>query len=112
MSWHLIDAAGRARPTSRLSRSHNSRCPAARTWAAGLRPTRRLAIVPASNATLFYRTQAEAARTRSDEATLQNVRENFLRAAEAWDLLAARSDKSDRLRAEEALRKAATLEQA
>jgi hypothetical protein len=29
-----------------------------------------------------------------------------LRAAAAWDVLAARSDKSDRLRAEEALRKA------
>ena len=73
---------------------------------------RRLVIAPASNATLFYRAQAEAARTRSAEASLQNVKDNFLRAAEAWDVLAARSDKSDRLRAEEAIRKASLLEQA
>ena len=63
-----------------------------------------------SNSTLFYRTQADAARARSDDATLQNVKENHLRAAEAWDVLAARSDKSDRLRAEEALRKASALQ--
>ena len=63
-----------------------------------------------SNSTHFYRAQADAARARSDETTLQNVRENHLRAAEAWDLLAARSDKSDRLRAEEALRKASALQ--
>ena len=63
-----------------------------------------------SNSTLFYRTQADAARARSDDATLQNVKENHLRAAEAWDVLAARSDKSGRLRAEEALRKASALQ--
>lgn len=55
--------------------------------------------------TLFYRAQADAARARSDEAALQNVKDNQLRAAEAWDMLAARSDKSDRLRAAEALKK-------
>ena len=59
--------------------------------------------------TLFYQAQAAAARTRSDEATLQNVKDNHLRAAVAWDLLAARSRKSDRLRAEESLRKAQQL---
>ncbi|HEY0629086.1 MAG TPA: hypothetical protein VGD23_07135 [Sphingomicrobium sp.] len=41
---------------------------------------------------------------------MQNVKDNHLRAAEAWDVLAARSDKSDRLRAEEALRKASTFQ--
>ena len=71
-------------------------------------PARRLSIPTSSNSTLFYRAQADAARARSDEATLQNVKDNHLRAAEAWDVLAVRSDKSDRLRAEEALRKAAT----
>jgi hypothetical protein len=70
---------------------------------------RRSAISAASNSTLFYRAQADAARARSDEATLQNVKDNHLRAAEAWDILAARSDKSDRLRAEEALRKASPI---
>ena len=59
-----------------------------------------------SNTTLFYRAQADAARARSDEATLQNVKDNQLRAAAAWDALAARAGKSDLLRAEEALRKA------
>ena len=73
---------------------------------------RRPPISPASNATLFYRAQAQAARTRSSEASLQNVKDKYLRAAEAWDVLAARSDKSDRLRAEEAIRKANLLEEA
>lgn len=59
-----------------------------------------------SNLTLFYQAQADAARTRSDEATLQNVKDNQLRAAAAWDALAARSQKSDQLRAAEAARKA------
>lgn len=69
----------------------------------------RSAIPATSNSTLFYRAQADAARARSDEASLQNVKDNHLRAAEAWDVLAARSDKSDRLREQEALRKATTL---
>jgi hypothetical protein len=43
---------------------------------------------------------------RSDEATLQNVRDNQLRAAAAWDVLADRSDKADQSRAAEALKKA------
>lgn len=58
-----------------------------------------------SNMTLFYQAQADAARARSDEATLQNVKDNQLRAAAAWDALAVRSEKSDQLRAAEALRK-------
>jgi hypothetical protein len=62
-----------------------------------------------SNTTLFYKAQAEAARARSDEAKLQNVKDNQLRAAAAWDVLAARSEKSDHLRAAEAAKKATQL---
>ena len=62
-----------------------------------------------SNTTLFYHAQADAARARSDEATLQNVKDNQLRAAAAWDALAARAGKADQLRAEEASRKANAL---
>ena len=63
-----------------------------------------------SNITSFYRTQADAARSRSAEAKLQNVKDNQLRAAAAWDALAARADKSDQLRAAEALKKAQAVE--
>lgn len=59
-----------------------------------------------SHQTEFYQAQADEARTRSGAATLQNVKDNELRAAEAWDALAARSRKSDLLRAAEAVRKA------
>ncbi|MDP9422665.1 MAG: hypothetical protein M3Q19_07515 [Pseudomonadota bacterium] len=69
-------------------------------------PNRRIDIPPSSNQTTFYRAQADAARARSDEATLQNVKDNQLRAAAAWDVLADRSDKADRMRAAEALKKA------
>ena len=62
-----------------------------------------------SNMTLFYQSQADAARARCDQATLQNVKDNQLRAAAAWDALAARSEKSDQLRAAEAVRKAAQI---
>ena len=50
------------------------------------------------------------AKARSDEAALQNVKDNQLRAAEAWDALAARSRKSDRLRVAEAERKSQPVE--
>ena len=59
-----------------------------------------------SNQTEFYQAQADQARSRSDAATLQNVKDNQLRSAEAWEALAARSRKSDTLRAAEAERKA------
>ena len=59
-----------------------------------------------SHQTDFYQAQADEARARSDAATLQNVKDNQLRSAEAWAALAARSRKSDTLRAAEALRKA------
>jgi hypothetical protein len=59
-----------------------------------------------SSQTSFYQSQADEARARSDGATLQNVRDSQLRAAEAWDALAARSRKSDLLKVAESLRKA------
>jgi hypothetical protein len=59
-----------------------------------------------SQQTDFYEAQANQARARSDAASLQNVKDSQLRAAEAWDALAARSRKSDRLRIIEAIRKA------
>ena len=54
----------------------------------------------------FFQAQADQARARSDAATLQNVKDSQLRAAEAWDALAARARKGDALRAAEAQRKA------
>ena len=58
-----------------------------------------------SHQTDFYQSQADEARARSDASPLQNVKDSHLRAAEAWDALAARSRKSDRLKNAEALRK-------
>lgn len=60
----------------------------------------------ASHQTEFYQSQADEARAKSDAATLQNVKDNQLRAAAAWDVLAARSRKADLMRAAEARRKA------
>lgn len=54
----------------------------------------------------FYQAQADEARARSEAASLQNVKESQLRAAEAWEVLAARSRKSEGLRLAEAQRKA------
>ncbi|MDQ8758121.1 hypothetical protein RCO27_17990 [Sphingosinicella sp. LHD-64] len=55
----------------------------------------------------FYRTRADEARAEADAAGLANVRDRCLRAAAAWDVMAARAVRSDRLRAEEEKRKAA-----
>ena len=53
----------------------------------------------------FYQTRAEEERTKAEGSTLTNVRDGHLRAAAAWDALAARSMKADRMRAEEERRK-------
>ena len=53
----------------------------------------------------FYQTRAEEERTKAEGSTLANVRDGHLRAAAAWDALAARSMKADRMRAEEERRK-------
>lgn len=58
-----------------------------------------------SNQSSFYLNRADEERTKADAAQLANVRDGHLRAAAAWDLLAARSVKSDRLREEEERRK-------
>jgi len=62
-----------------------------------------------SNMTKFYLEQAAKARARSESEQLQNVRENLERCATAWDVLAARSKRSDQLRADEAERKLLTI---
>ena len=59
-----------------------------------------------SNQSEFYVARAEIERTAAAKAQLANVRDNHLRAAAAWDVLAARSLKADRMRAAEEERKA------
>lgn len=53
----------------------------------------------------FYQTRATEERDKAEGSTLANVRDGHLRAAAAWDALAARSMKADRMRAEEERRK-------
>lgn len=53
----------------------------------------------------FYQTRATEEREKALASTLDNVREGHLRAAAAWDALAARSMKADRMRADEERRK-------
>ena len=53
----------------------------------------------------FYQTRATEERDKASGSTLENVRNGHLRAAAAWDALAARSLKADRMRAEEERRK-------
>ncbi len=54
----------------------------------------------------FYLARASEERVKADAAKLNNVREGHLRAAAAWDALASRSVKADRMREEEERRKA------
>lgn len=59
----------------------------------------------------FYVTRAAEARVDADKANLTNVRERCLRAAEAWDAMAARAHRSDTHRAKaEAAKVAAATE--
>ena len=53
----------------------------------------------------FYQARATDERDKAAGSTLDNVREGHLRAAAAWDALAARSLKADRMRADEERRK-------
>lgn len=55
----------------------------------------------------FYLARAAEARADADAATLANVRDRCLRAAAAWDSMAARAARSDRMRAETEAQKAA-----
>ena len=54
----------------------------------------------------FYLARAEQARAEADAATLDHVRERCLRSQAAWTALADRAERSERLRVEEAQRKA------
>ena len=55
----------------------------------------------------FYRDRADDARRDADATSLDNVRDRFLRAAAAWDSMAARLARTERNRAETEARKAA-----
>ncbi|MEA1073043.1 hypothetical protein SH584_03290 [Sphingomonas sp. LY29] len=59
-----------------------------------------------SNQSDFYLARALEERTKADASALANVRDGHLRAAAAWDALASRSVKADRMREEEERRKA------
>ena len=47
----------------------------------------------------FYRARAEEARADAGAASLDNVRERCLRAAAAWDNMAERASRTQRMRA-------------
>ncbi len=47
----------------------------------------------------FYRTQATKAQDDAASATLENVRDRCLRAAEAWVSMAERIERTDKMRA-------------
>jgi hypothetical protein len=55
----------------------------------------------------FYAARAADARADADRATLDNVRERCIRAAEAWEAMAARAHRGDVMRAKLAAEKAA-----
>ena len=55
----------------------------------------------------FYLDRAADARRDADAATLNNVRERCLRAAAAWDDMANRVARTERMRAETEAKKAA-----
>jgi DNA-binding transcriptional regulator YdaS (Cro superfamily) len=55
----------------------------------------------------FYRARAAEARADAEAATLDNVRVRSLRAAEAWEAMAARAHRGDAMRARQEADKAA-----
>ena len=55
----------------------------------------------------FYIARANEARADASAATLDNVRDRCLRAAAAWDAMAARAGRSDNFRAKQEAEKAA-----
>ena len=54
----------------------------------------------------FFRARAAQAAAEADAATLDHVRERCLRSEAAWQALADRAERGDRLREAEAVRKA------
>lgn len=59
-----------------------------------------------SQQSTFYLARASEEREKAGASSLVNVRDGHLRAAAAWDALAARSVKADRMREAEEIRKA------
>ncbi len=49
---------------------------------------------PTNSTVLFYRDRARQAHADAASATLDNVRERWLRAAKAWDEMATRAEKT------------------
>ena len=60
----------------------------------------------------FYTTRAAEARADADAATLDNVRDRCLRAAAAWEAMAARAHRSDTFRAKQEAEKSAAAHMA
>jgi hypothetical protein len=58
----------------------------------------------------FYNERAADARRHAATASLDNVRDRYLRAAIAWETMAARLGRTERMRAETEERKAAARE--
>jgi hypothetical protein len=57
----------------------------------------------------FYLERAAEARRDADQTPLQNVRDRCLRAAAAWEQMAARVERTGRMRAETEAKKAALV---
>ena len=55
----------------------------------------------------FCLTRAAEARADADAATLDNVRDRCLRAATAWEVMAARAQRTETMRAKQAAEKEA-----
>jgi hypothetical protein len=55
----------------------------------------------------FYRVRAAEARRDAEAATLENVRQRCLRAEAAWNEMAARADRGEKMRAKLEAEKAA-----
>ena len=68
--------------------------------------------IPMSTHHEFYLERAAEARRDAQATPLQNVRERCLRAAEAWEQMAARVERTGRMRAETEAKKAAALAEA
>ena len=63
-----------------------------------------------SSSLQFFLARAEQARDEAEAATLDHVRERCQRSEAAWNALAAKAARSERLREEEAKRKAEVTE--
>jgi hypothetical protein len=57
----------------------------------------------------FFLARAAQSRAEAEEATLDHVRERCLRSEAAWISFADKARRSDKMKAEEALRRAAKL---